>query len=156
MPDRSEPGRPRKGGHRRRRTARRMAVEVLYQADLTERRASEVAAEWRRSGRALPSYTEVLVAGVEGRRGEIDALLGSHAVGWPVHRMPVVDRNILRVGCFELLAGMPAAVAINEAVELAKALSTEDSGRFVNGVLGRIARERQQKPGAGAASADRA
>ena len=72
---------------------------------------------------------------------ELDAVLGKSSEGWSVHRMPVVDRTILRVACYELLAGLTPAVAINEAVAAANELSTEASGRFVNGVLGKIARE---------------
>jgi transcription antitermination protein NusB len=81
------------------------------------------------------------VEGVGATRPDIDRILGEHAEGWTVARMAVVDRTILRVACYELRAGLPAAVVINEAVELANELSTEDSGRFVNGVLGRIARD---------------
>jgi transcription antitermination protein NusB len=72
---------------------------------------------------------------------EIDAKIGPSSEGWAVHRMPVIDRTILRVACYEMESGVPAAVAINEAVNAANELSTEDSGRFVNGVLGTIARE---------------
>ena len=138
------PGRPRGIGHRRRRSARRLAVDLLYQADVMDRPASEVLQEWERFGRAIPVYTAELVAGVERDRREIDEILEASSEGWPVHRMAMVDRAILRVACEELRAGMPTAVAINEAVEAAEELSTEDSGRFINGVLGRIAREREE------------
>ena len=80
---------------------------------------------------------------------DIDGLLAAHSEGWTVHRMAVVDRTILRVATFELRSGVPTAVAINEAVDAAKRLSTEDSGRFINGLLGRIARESQPSPEAG-------
>jgi N utilization substance protein B len=72
---------------------------------------------------------------------EIDATIGSSSEGWAVYRMPVIDRTILRVACYEMQSGVPAAVAIDEAVDAANELSTEDSGRFVNGVLGTIARQ---------------
>ena len=74
-------------------------------------------------------------------RAELDRLIASYAEDWTIERMPVIDRNLLRLGTFELLYldDVPAAVTINEAVELAKTFSTEDSGRFVNGILGRIA-----------------
>ena len=87
----------------------------------------------------------VLLGGVQQHRDEIDALIEGHAERWELNRMPVVDRNLLRIALFELLwcDDVPVAVAINEAVELAKSLSTEDSGRFVNGLLGRIAQERE-------------
>jgi N utilization substance protein B len=128
-------------GHRKRRTARRTAVDLLYQADVMERPPSTVLLEWERLGRRIPEYTRELVEGFERDRADIDRLLEAHSEGWPVHRMAVVDRSILRVACEELLAGLPTAVAINEAVEAAGELSGADSGRFINGVLGRIARE---------------
>ena len=96
--------------------------------------------DWQRAGRTVPTYAEAVVSGVERNLPEIDALLAGHSEGWTVHRMAVVDRTILRVACYELRSGVPAAIAINEAVEAAKRLSTEDSGRFINGLLGRIAR----------------
>ena len=133
--------RDRATGHRRRRLARRKAIDILYQADVTERSPGTVMADWQRMGRTVPAYTETLVTGVEGNLSEIDALLAAHSEGWTVHRMAVVDRTILRVACYELRSGLPAGVAINEAVDAAKQLSTEDSGRFINGVLGRIARD---------------
>jgi N utilization substance protein B len=97
--------------------------------------------EWRAAGRAIADYAAELVAGVEGRIAEIDAMIGSSSEGWAVYRMPVIDRTILRVSCYEMESGVPAAVAISEAVHAANELSTEDSGRFVNGVLGTIARQ---------------
>lgn len=105
--------------------------------------------DWLKAGRAVPTYTEAVVTGVEHDLPVIDGLLAGHSEGWTVHRMAVVDRTILRVACYELRAGVPAAVAINEAVEAAKRLSTEDSGRFINGLLGRIARDGLTAPQAG-------
>lgn len=125
---------------RRRRAARRLAIDILYQADVTERLPSEVLREWVAAGRSIPPYTAGLIEAVEAHREAIDHDLGASSEGWTVHRMAAVDRTILRVACSELRAGLPAAVAINEAVEAANELSTEDSGRFINGVLGRIAR----------------
>jgi N utilization substance protein B len=122
-----------------------MAIEILYEADVLGRPPSSVVAEWRAAGRIVPEYAEELVAGVEREAAAIDALLAAHSEEWPVHRMAVVDRNILRVACYELRAGVPVGVAVNEAVEVANELSTEDSGRFVNGVLGRIAREGDER-----------
>lgn len=103
--------------------------------------------EWQKAGRTVPTYTETVVTGVERSLPDIDALLAAHSEGWTVHRMAVVDRTILRVACHELRSGIPTAVAINEAVEAAKRLSTEDSGRFINGLLGRIARDVQASAG---------
>lgn len=88
-------------------------------------------------------FFDELVAGASARRGELDSLIEGHAEGWPLHRMAVVDRNLLRLALYELTAEpkTPAAVVINEAVELAKAYGTAESGKFINGILGRIARE---------------
>jgi N utilization substance protein B len=97
--------------------------------------------QWEAAGRSIPAYARELVEGVAVHRAEIDRLLGEHAEGWTVQRMAVVDRTILRVACEELRSGLPAPIVVSEAVELANELSTEDSGRFVNGVLGRIARD---------------
>lgn len=101
-------------------------------------------AEWEGAGREVPPFARELIEGVAAHRRELDALIGEHAEGWTVPRMPSLDRTILRVACFELLhrEDVPTAVAIDEAVQAAKELSTEDSSRFVNGVLGRIAQER--------------
>jgi transcription antitermination protein NusB len=134
------PAQRRAPGHRRRRAARRTAIDILFQADVTERPPSTVLSEWRAAGRDVPAYAELLVTGVEGDMAAIDRVLGEHAEEWTVARMAAVDRTILRVACREMSSGIPAAVAINEAVEAANELSTEDSGRFVNGVLGRVAR----------------
>ena len=100
--------------------------------------------ERRSLGERIPGFTEELVRGVADRLGEIDRLIGEYAEGWSVGRLAAVDRAVLRVACHELLVGtdVPPAVAIDEAVAAAKELSTGDSGRFVNGVLGRIARDR--------------
>jgi transcription antitermination protein NusB len=130
----------------RRRDARRLAVSILYQADLAGRSALEVLEERRSLGVRVPGFTKDLVMGVEERRAEIDRLIGEHAEEWTVPRMAVVDRTILRIASYELLHrdDVPAAVAIDEAVATANELSTADSGRFVNGVLGRIAQERTE------------
>lgn len=88
-----------------------------------------------------------LVSGVVERRAEIDALLSSLSVEWPLDRMPAVDRNVLRIGVWELLHGggeVPEGVAISEAVALVTSLSTDESPRFVNGVLARVAKDRPE------------
>ncbi|MGH2661722.1 MAG: transcription antitermination factor NusB [Actinomycetota bacterium] len=127
----------------RRREARRVAVGILYQADVSRRSPLEVLAERQTVGERVPRYAQELVRGVEKHRRELDGLIGEYAEGWTVPRMAAVDRTLLRVAGFELLHrdDIPAAVAIDEAVAAAKVLSTKDSGRFINGVLGRIARE---------------
>jgi len=99
----------------------------------------------------LDGFTRRLVTGVGNHRGELDELLGRHARRWSVSRMPVVDRNVLRLAAYELLfEDTPAAVVIDEGVTLAKAFSTPDSGRYVNGVLEAIRRERDGTPSVGA------
>lgn len=127
-----------------RRRARRQAIEICYQADVLGEHPVEVLETWEEAGRKISPFARELVAGVAEHREELDRLIASHSEGWSVARMPSVDRTILRVGCYELVyrPDVPPAVAIDEAVEAAKELSTEDSGRFVNGVLGGIARER--------------
>jgi N utilization substance protein B len=131
-----------------RREARRQAIDVLFQADVTERDPRAVLAEWLEAGERLSGFARDLVEGVAANRDEIDELLASHAEHWTVDRMATLDRNILRVACFELLyrPDVPPGVAVNEAVEAAKELSTEESGRFVNGLLGTIAGGRRTAP----------
>jgi N utilization substance protein B len=121
-------------------------VQVLYEAEARGTDPLVVLADRRdRAGRTeeppvLP-YAVTLVEGVVANRDRIDALLAAHAEGWTLERMPVVDRNILRLGVFELLYcdDVPDAVAVSEAVALAADLSTDESPRFVNGLLARIA-----------------
>jgi transcription antitermination protein NusB len=122
-----------------RTAARKRALDILYEADVAGRTTAEVLA----TADDLAPAARTIVEGVGAQSGEIDALIRKFADRWSLERMPVVDRNLLRIGIFELLwsSEVPPGVAINEAVELAKLLSTEDSGRFVNGLLGRIARE---------------
>ena len=123
--------------------ARKRAVDFLYEADLLGTDPVTLLAERVGSPDVPPinDYTVTLVEGVTAHRSRIDDLISEHAEGWTLQRMPAVDRAILRLGLYELLwaADVPDAVAIDEAVELAKGLSTDDSPRFVNGVLGRIA-----------------
>lgn len=123
-------------------------MDILFQADLTGEDPRAVVAGWREAGQRVPPFTERLVEGVAGHLEELDRTIGSHAEGWRVERMAGVDRTILRVACYELLheADVPVAVAIDEAVRTAKELSTEDSGRFVNGILGKIARQAETPP----------
>jgi transcription antitermination protein NusB len=123
--------------------ARKRAVDLLYEADL--RGADPVTTLAERVALADPpisDYTIELVEGVAEHQRAIDELLTNYAEGWTLNRMPGVDRAVLRVGLYELLFSteVPDAVAIDEAVELAKALSTDESPRFVNGLLGRVLR----------------
>ena len=125
--------------------ARKRAVDVLYESDLRGTDAIMLVAE--RVAMADPpvnDYTIELIEGVAAHRRRIDSILGQYSEGWTVERMPDVDRAILRMGLYELLwrTDIPDAVAIDEAVELAKTLSTDESPSFVNGVLGGVARDR--------------
>ena len=128
--------------------ARKRALDVLYEADLRGVPADRVLAEHTDRGEPpVPAYAATLVRGVLEHRAQIDELLASYAVGWTLDRMPPVDRNVLRLGVFELLwvDEVPDGVAISEAVELAGSLSTEDSPRFVNGLLARLAAAEQRR-----------
>lgn len=121
--------------------ARRRALEVLYAADIRGQPSLEVLAERSaQEGPPIPEYAAELVRGVQAHRARIDELLAANAEGWSLARMPPVDRNVLRIGAFELLwgEGIPDAVAISEAVALAGELSTEASPSFVNGLLARL------------------
>jgi N utilization substance protein B len=126
-----------------RREDRRVAIDILYQADITDAAPTTVLQDWRAAGREVPAFADELVRGVADRLPDIDLLLETHAEDWAVHRMAAVDRTILRVGVYELLWSddVPTSVAISEAVEAASELSADDAKRFVNGLLGRIARE---------------
>lgn len=122
--------------------ARKRAVDVLYAAELRRADPRELLTERIETLESPPpnDYAETLVEGVVAHRDRIDELLTEYAEGWTLARMPAVDLAILRLGLYELLwaSDVPDAVAIDEAVQLAKSLSTDDSPRFVNGVLGRI------------------
>lgn len=127
-----------------RRQERRLAIEILFQADVTGNDGRSALAGWIASGREVPDFTRELVESVTDHLAELDATIGAHSEGWSVDRMASVDRTVLRVATYELLFDreLPVGVAIDEAVRAAKDLSTDDSGRFVNGVLGKIADER--------------
>jgi N utilization substance protein B len=121
--------------------ARKRALDVLFEAEVRGEPVLELLAE--RTAAADPpvsAYAAELVRGVHDHADQIDALLSANARGWSLDRMPAVDRNILRIGSFELLwkADVPDAVAISEAVALAGVLSTDDSSSFVNGLLARV------------------
>lgn len=120
---------------------------MLFQADVRgESLALIVAAEAKRAAgepdrAASWLYAREIVDGVADHQEEIDELISSYSQGWTIDRMPNVDRAVLRLASWELLHNpeVPAAVAMDEAIELAKEYSTDDSARFVNGVLGKIA-----------------
>ncbi len=123
-----------------RREARERALSLLYEADAKD---ISPAALLEEIPVEPPPFVISLVAGVGERKGEIDELIHRFAIDWTVDRMPVIDRTVVRMATFELLyrPDVPTGVVISEAVELAKRYSTEESGRFVNGVLASIAVE---------------
>ena len=127
----------------KRSQARESAFKVLYQLDVTQDSPEEGLKIFFRDHRVLAdsqAFVARLVEGTRARLSEIDHLLAKYATNWALNRMAMVDRNILRLGAFELLFGneTPPKVVINEAVELAKRFGTPDSGKFVNGVLDSI------------------
>ena len=132
----------------RRHRGREFAVQVLFQMDMTRDAPEDVlptfweGPERRRTPGSVRGFTEKLVRGTWERRADIDAFLGASSEHWRLDRMAVVDRNILRLATFELLQGdeTPAAVIIDEAIEIAKRYGNEDSGAFVNGVLDAVRR----------------
>jgi transcription antitermination protein NusB len=128
-----------------RRKARKRALDVLYEADLRDLPVDTVLSAYlTRMEKPLPEhlpYAISLVEGVNEHLNRIDETIGTYAEGWTLDRMPVVDRNLARIAVYELfyVKEIDDPVAITEAVELAKELSTDDSPRFLNGLLGRIA-----------------
>ena len=125
--------------------ARKRALDILFESEVRGLGPDGTLEE--RVAAAEPpvnDYTIELVEGVQSNRQRIDEILAEYAEGWTVDRMPDVDRAVLRLGVYELLwrEDVPDAVAIDEAVELAKTLSTDESPRFVNGVLGRVLKDR--------------
>ncbi|ULE32773.1 transcription antitermination factor NusB [Mycobacterium sp. IDR2000157661] len=141
--DRSRTGRP---ADRGRHQARKRAVDLLFEAEARGITAAEVAdarnalADTQADVTPLNPYTVTVACGVTEHSAHIDDLIAAHLQGWTLDRLPAVDRAILRVAVWELLHGddVPEPVAVDEAVELAKQLSTDDSPGFVNGVLGQV------------------
>ena len=134
---------------RKRTKAREIALQLLYEYDATGEMSQERVdsfVEGATKSDETRGYARTLISGVVKHRNEFDEIFGKLSDHWAVPRMPVVDRNILRIGAFELLygEGVPPKVAINEAVELAKKFGSADSGRFVNAILDRINRDRSK------------
>ncbi len=126
--------------------SREMALQALYQADLTgDDCLAGIEATLREDGHPpeVVDYAFALARGVRGALAEIDGLLAAAAQHWSIHRMAAIDRNVLRLGIEELLRhpDVPPRVVINEAIEMAKRFSTASSGAFVNGVLDRVRRD---------------
>jgi transcription antitermination protein NusB len=134
-----------------RRSARREALFLLYQSDLIGVGAADAIARSERIGVVVDPYTSYLVLGVEADKESLDAVIGRHLQGWTVERLAALERNILRLGVFELTrhsdasrdpdwvpAEVPAEVAIDQAVVLAKRFCSDEAGALVNGVLGAV------------------
>jgi N utilization substance protein B len=123
-----------------RRRAREIALQLLYQFELTDASPEEMQAgfeEWRNASESVREFADILLRGTLGRIGEIDEQLVHQTTHWRLERLAAVDRNILRLAMYELIydPDTPHAVVIDEAIEIAKKFGTKDSGRFVNGVL---------------------
>ncbi|MET0475368.1 MAG: transcription antitermination factor NusB [Mycobacterium sp.] len=133
-------------GDRGRHQARKRAVDLLFEAEARGLTAAEIAdgrntlAEGDSEVSTLNPYTVTVARGVTEHAAHIDDLISAHLQGWTLERLPAVDRAVLRVAVWELLHAddVPEPVAVDEAVEIAKSLSTDDSPGFVNGVLGQV------------------
>lgn len=125
--------------------ARKQALDILFESDIRQSSASELlesrlVVEEGPDARPIRDFARALVNGVIEHRRKIDELISTYAQGWDMDRLPIVDRNILRIAIYEILWGkdVPDAVAIDEALTMAALLSTEESAGYIHGVLGRI------------------
>ena len=125
-----------------RHQARERALQILFQYDIHGAPGLWLEEFWKplKADEDTKAFAERVVAGVLDKKKELDQLIGAYAENWKVSRMPVVDRNILRAGLYELfwMDDVPAKVTINEAVELAKGFGDEDASKFVNGILDKV------------------
>ena len=123
-----------------RRKARKRALDFLYEADIRNGNAIDLLGTRGESDLSQSDYVMELLVGVDTNREKIDELITTYAQGWDMDRMPAIDRNILRIALFEILFknDLDDQVSASEAVEIASELSTEDSAKYINGVLGRI------------------
>jgi N utilization substance protein B len=123
-----------------RRKARKRALDFLYEADIRSSNAIDLLGTRGESDLSQSDYVMELLVGVDANKAKIDELITTYAQGWDMDRMPALDRNILRIALFEILFknDLDDQVAASEAVEIATELSTEDSAKYINGVLGRI------------------
>jgi len=129
-----------------RHESRMWAVQFLFQRDFNHGDIAEALQDFwleRKSGPALQQFAEEIIKGVEAYKDTLDALIQKYAEHWNVARMGAVDRNVMRVALYEMLyrEDIPPVVSINEAVELAKELSGDESGKFVNGILDRASKD---------------
>ncbi|WP_193607276.1 transcription antitermination factor NusB [Nocardioides lijunqiniae] len=125
--------------------ARKRALDVLYASEMRAESATEALDRAIADGEGPTNdYTATLVRGVVAHQAEIDELLATHSEAWTLDRMPAVDRNVLRLGVWEMLYAddVPDTVAVTEAMALVRELSTDESPPFVNGILGAIQRQR--------------
>jgi N utilization substance protein B len=126
--------------------ARKQALDILFESDIRGSVALEIlvsrdVVEEGPDARPIRDYTREIITGVSENRRKIDELIATYAQGWDMDRLPAVDRSILRIGIYEIIwaYGLPDAVAIDEALTLAKELSTDESAGYIHGVLGKIA-----------------
>jgi transcription antitermination protein NusB len=128
--------------------ARKRALDLIYASEMRGRSALEALEEHAESG-PVNDYTTELVHGVAEHQARLDEVIASYVKGWTLDRMPAVDRNVLRLATYEVLyvEDVPDAVAVSEALNLVRDLSTDESPAFVNGVLGNIVRDRETLAG---------
>ncbi len=132
-----------------RRRARELALQLLYQFELTDAGPEEMQEgfeEWKNASDGVRQFADALLRGTLEKRGEIDAELGRQTTHWRLERLAAVDRNIIRLAMYELIyqTDTPHAVVIDEAIEIAKKFGAKDSGRFVNGVLDGFVRRKAE------------
>lgn len=123
-----------------RRKARKRALDILFEADIRTVRAVDLLELRSISEISEADYARILVLGTYEHRTKIDELIHTYAEGWDLDRMPVIDRNLLRIALYEILwsTEVDDKIAVSEAVEMAQELSTKDSASYINGVLGRV------------------
>ncbi len=137
---------------RRRTLAREHALKILYQFDITKRPMETVVASYWQAeetkDQEIITYANLLAQGVGGRIQDIDQKISDYATNWQIKRMAIIDRNVMRIGLYELqhTTDIPPKVAINEAVELAKKYGDLESSKFVNGILDRIHKKEIVEP----------
>ena len=126
--------------------ARKQALDILFESDIRGSVALDIlisrdVVEEGPDARPIREYTREIISGVSEHRRKIDELIATYAQGWDMDRLPAVDRSILRIGIYEIIwaSELPDAVAIDEALTLAKELSTDESASYIHGVLGKIA-----------------
>jgi len=129
-----------------RREARKRALEILYQMEITGQNTEQTVENFSKVGAEVSPFTEKLVQGAVDNKEPIDEQIDLAAAKWTIERMPLLDRNILRIAIYEIFyePDIPVSVSINEAVELAKVYGTPDSSKFINGVLGNIAKKTEK------------